>query len=221
MQILLDKLNGIEITQEGIIKRPLSANVDYGEVFLYPKQDDLNYISRMTSTIFFIKNENSKYVGMVYLMEDDLHWFIEEQYRGKGYLTKALRSSILFEIFENRRAQRITIDRNEIGEEMYEASLHVATSLGFEKVNDLEYYLNADNFMDCNHNDERIIGIDELRLNRMSLEIFLCKAKLAMLKNELKREYEGSDIYDDLEDSIILLEKVDNEIENNGIAYIR
>ncbi|MVN22182.1 hypothetical protein [Mucilaginibacter arboris] len=86
----------------------------------------------ISRTFYFIKNTEGNYIGIVYNMNGDLHWLILPNYRGKGLLTNALSKTILPHIFQdNRKEQRITIDRERIGDLYYLASLKVALAVGF------------------------------------------------------------------------------------------
>lgn len=76
---------------------------------------------------FFIKNELNQYVGAVFDMYSDLHWYIVPQSRKQGHLTKALKESILPYLFnEERDRQRITIEKAAIGKKNYLNSKNVA-----------------------------------------------------------------------------------------------
>jgi hypothetical protein len=128
----IDQLNN-ESHNESIFIRPISSLVDIAKV--WPKQPELcesMNIDIPSYDFFFIKNKSSKYVGAVLDMNRDLHWFILKKHRKNGYLTNALKESILPYIFyKDREEQRITIDKN-IGKENYLDSKKVAIKLGFK-----------------------------------------------------------------------------------------
>lgn len=112
-----------------IAEQPIATNVHYGLVW-----DDLNYkrpgdIS--PKQFYFIGNGKGKYIGAVYDMIGDLHWYIEPRSRKKGYLGKALKEAILPHLSRSRRKQRITIEKDMIGALNFEASLRVAKKSGF------------------------------------------------------------------------------------------
>jgi hypothetical protein len=88
---------------------------------------------------FFVKNETKRYVAAVLDMYHDLHWYVVPEYRKNGYLTTALRESILpYLFYDEREVQRITIEKDSIGEKNYLNSKKVALKLGFKAINNSE-----------------------------------------------------------------------------------
>ncbi|WP_341902857.1 hypothetical protein [Fluviicola taffensis] len=135
----IDRLNNGKAS-ESIFTRQISENVDVAKVWKkQPKMTD-DIIGNFSSyRFFFIKNEFSKYVGAVLDMEDDLHWYVNPKSRKKGYLTTALKESILpYLFYDERKSQRITIEKNAIGEKNYLNSKGVALKLGFKAINEME-----------------------------------------------------------------------------------
>jgi hypothetical protein len=125
---------------ESIFTRQISKTVDVAKVWSeQPKMTD-NIIGNFDSNrLFFVKNEANLYIGAVFDMYYDLHWYIVPEYRKKGYLTAALRDSILpYLFYEEREIQRITIEKDSIGEKNYLNSKNVALKLGFKSINDSE-----------------------------------------------------------------------------------
>jgi len=94
--------------------------LDSGRVFINPNK------------FYFFKNEEGKYVGAVLDMEDDLHWFTCPKFRGKGYLSNALRRTILPHLFLFRNSQRITISRVSLSDKDFNSSEKLALRVGFE-----------------------------------------------------------------------------------------
>lgn len=129
---IIEKLNRCN-ADEDIFIRPLSVTVDLGMVWC-----SINSLRNKSMSLdgphsfYFIKNIEGTYIGTVYNMDGDLHWLVLPHHRGKGLLTNALSKTILPHIFQdNREEQRITIDREKIGDINYIASLKVALSIGF------------------------------------------------------------------------------------------
>jgi hypothetical protein len=84
MQELIEKIN---IGSELIISRPIGKNVVFAKVWTQSP-------SMITGSIengddcYFIKDITGKYIGSVLVMgSSDLHVFLEENYRGQGYMT--------------------------------------------------------------------------------------------------------------------------------------
>lgn len=78
-------------------------------------------------------------------MKHDLHWYVSEGNRKKGFLTKNLIETILPYILSARKAQKITIKIDEIGEDNYINSSQVAMNCGFQKLSDFEFIINENN----------------------------------------------------------------------------
>ena len=134
--------------KELIFINPLSIAVDYAKVWWNkPKPTDKIVFPDGPYCMYFIKNELDKYVAVVLDMGNDLHAYVITEYRKMGYLTKALRNSILPHIFEEKEEQRITITKDSIGENNFEASQKVALSLGFIPQNNNEYLLSSEEYM--------------------------------------------------------------------------
>jgi len=92
--------------KEHIFIRKLDDKVDLVKVFNNnPKLNDrINYYDIIPDTFYCIR-ENNQYIGIVYDMSNDLHWYIKKEHRGNGFLSKALKEIILPFIFRNRDEQ--------------------------------------------------------------------------------------------------------------------
>lgn len=134
----IDRLNNGK-GQESIFTRPISKTVDISKVwFEQPKKTDSIIGNFSSYRFFFIKNTFGKYVGAIFDMYSDLHWYIIPKYRKNGHLTKALKESVLPYLFEEEREkQRITIQEG-IGKENYLNSKNVALKIGFKPINESE-----------------------------------------------------------------------------------
>ena len=154
------RLNNGKAT-ESIFTRQIGKNVDVAKVWTeQPKITDSIVGNFGSYRFFFIKNEINKYVGAVLDMYQDLHWYIIPKSRKQGYLTKALKESILpYLFYDERERQRITIDKYAIGEKNYLNSKNVALKLGFKAINisETEFELKQSDF---NWDDENLIEIN-------------------------------------------------------------
>lgn len=141
LQNLIDKLNSTGNYKEQIFLRQISENVFLSKVSSEINHPEIKPYS--FRTFFFVSNESREFVGAI---EDrginDLHWFITKESRKKGYLTKALKETIIPYIFydENKDydRQKITIDKNNLSETNYLNSRKVAINLGFKALNEDE-----------------------------------------------------------------------------------
>ena len=156
----IDRLNNGKAS-ESIFTRQISENVDVAKVWsAQPKMTDSIDGNFGPYRFFFIKNESKEYVGAVLDMNRDLHWYIVPKHRKKGYLTTALKESILPYIFyDERNTQRLTIEYGVIGEKNYSDSKSVVIKLGFKSINEVEteFELNTSDF---NWDNENLIEIN-------------------------------------------------------------
>lgn len=179
---------------ETIFLRQINKFVDFARV--WEKEPELN--DRISLVIpsyrfFFIKNENRKYVGAVLDMKKDLHWYILEDERKKGHLTKSLREAIIPYLFYDeeeyfeREVQRITIQFSN-GELNYKNSRKVAESVGFKPINEdeTEFELNKDEFdWQYENIDERNGLISKSRFEELRKRLILCYRQLIKISDEL------------------------------------
>lgn len=127
--------------KESIFTRQISAFVDVAKVWhTQPKQKI--YVQE-PYRFFFIRNEDMKYIGAIFDMVGDLHWYVLPEHRKQGRLTVALKEVILPYIFFNefedeKENQRITVRSHEIGLENYVNSKKVALGAGFKPINEEE-----------------------------------------------------------------------------------
>ena len=135
----IDRLNNGK-SNELIFTRQISENVDVAKVWAkQPKMSDSIIGGFYSYRFFFIKDEENKYIGAVLDMYRDLHWYIVPKSRKNGYLTTSLKESILpYLFYDERENQKITIQKNSIGEENYLNSKSVALRLGFKAINEEE-----------------------------------------------------------------------------------
>ena len=141
LQNLINRLNSTGNYKEQIFLRQISENIFLAKVSSEITSPEIKPYS--FSYFFFISNEKGEFIGVI---EDrginDLHWYITKESRKKGYLTKALKETIIPYIFydnkKNYDRQKITIDKNNLSETNYLNSKKVATSLGFKPLNEDE-----------------------------------------------------------------------------------
>lgn len=185
----IDRLNNGK-AGELIFTRQISKTVDVAKVWTeQPKMTD-NIIGNFGSyRFFFIKNESKEYVGAVLDMYYDLHWYIVPTYRKMGYLTAALKGSILPYIFyDERESQRISIDKSAIGEINYLNSKSVAIKLGFKAINEIETEFElqqADFDWDSENLDEINSEINTERFEVLRKRVFFAYKTLYKISDEL------------------------------------
>lgn len=148
------------VAEELIFLRQINHFVEVAKVWTKePKITDNISGNFCSYRFFFIKNELKEYVGAVFDMYDDLHWYIVPKFRKKGYLSRALKEAILPYIYEERETQKISIDRYAIGMVNYINSKKVALKLGFKELNETKFELERENF---NWEYENIEEIDSV-----------------------------------------------------------
>lgn len=109
--------------------QPISKHVRFAKV--WDDQDFHHLKDNAPYHFYLIFDDQHQAIGAVFDMKSDLHWFIEPAARKKGHLTRAMLSAILPHLSRFRKAQQITIDRNGIGDDNFEASLSVAKACKF------------------------------------------------------------------------------------------
>ncbi|MDB5128348.1 hypothetical protein [Mucilaginibacter sp.] len=134
IQAIIDHFNRKK-SQAYIASHPIGENVEYGVVW---KDINFNKLGDVSPyRFYFIKNDKEKCIGAVLDMNRDLHWYITPVARKKGFLTKALRKIILPHLARIRKEQTISINRDDIGDENFEASLKTAKLSGFKLVGEM------------------------------------------------------------------------------------
>lgn len=112
-----------------IATQPIGSDVHFGKVWI--NLDFKETGNHEPKNFYFIGNGKGKFVGAVYDIVGDLHWYMEPASRKKGYLGRALSNAILPHLARSRSKQEISIDEENIGEENYHDSLNVAKGAGF------------------------------------------------------------------------------------------
>lgn len=185
----IDRLNNRK-AGESIFTRQISKTVDVAKVWTeQPKMTDKIIGNFSSYRFFFIKNELNKYVGAVLDMYHDLHWYVVPKNRKKGYLTTALKESILpYLFYDERQRQRITIEEGVIGEKNYLNSKRVAFKLGFKVINEIEteFELKHSDFNWDNENIEEInSNINSGRFEELRKRAFYAYKTLYKISDEL------------------------------------
>jgi RimJ/RimL family protein N-acetyltransferase len=189
---LLSSLNRGQ-SQSLTFNRPLLANVELAHhwterkgAVVEKKVPDGSY------TFYLIREfESGPYIGLVYdAGPSNLHWYSLPEYRGKGYLSQALRSVILPHLFQdNRELQKITINRNMLTEENFEASVRLAKSAGFEfteeKADILQYQIEGKAFDNFKYIDGELSDLTDVRAEEIRSEISAHITLLEVLHSEL------------------------------------
>lgn len=207
---------------ESIFIRQISKTVVFAKVWAeQPKMTDAIIGNYCSYRFFFIKNETNEYVGAVLDMYQDLHWYILPKNRKQGYLTTALKESILpYLFYYERESQRITIDKNAIGEKNYLSSKNVALKLGFKPINDCETEFELKQ-TDFNWDDENLKEINSEinsdRFKQLKKRAFYAFKTLYKISDELLMtvddDKELKEVADEVNKYIWKIEEL--ELENN------
>jgi len=188
----IDRLNKGNY-KESVFTRSISKNVELAKVWgAEPKRTDTVVGLFHSNRFFFIKNEMNEYVGAIYDMGYDLHWYVVPKNRKKGYLSKALEEVILPYIFDERDVQEITIVKGSIGRKNYESSLRVAKKLGFKES------LSKSNTFELKRDDldwervnifESYNPISEDRMQELKKRAFFAFKTLYKISDEMEMAY--------------------------------
>lgn len=170
--------------------RPISKNVEFAKVwFPTPKITDRFLYDNGPDKFYFIKNDDGKFIGVVYDMEYDLHWYISYRYRKKGLLVSALHQSILPHLFRSKKQITITIDKSKIADKHLRASEKVAILVGFKKINDTEYLLLRKNYKHKSSISEIDEQISHERMRDLQNQINYVARTLWTIQTEIEMKY--------------------------------
>lgn len=202
LQSLIENLNKNDESESLIYRKPLSITVDLAKVWLNrPKPTDSITSSDGPDTFYFIKNNENSYVAAVYDMKKDLHWFVLPEHRGKGYLTNAMKDTILPHLFLSRQEQRITIDADQI-DFNFNASEKVALNLGFSPKNDTEYFLPKEGYSTYNADFQKAEGFSEERIQELRKQINYLSRSLWAIQTEVEMKLGKTDYSENLTDLV-------------------
>lgn len=203
LQSLLSRLNNKDKTSGLIYLRPLKANVDFAKVWIHePKLTDSITNSDGPDNFYLIKNNENIFVAIVFDMKRDLHWFVLPDYRGMGYLTQALRHSIIPHLFLNRDEQRITIEENEIGKDNFTASKKVAITLGFTAYKDGEYLLSNDQYISEDENLGEDTQFSYDRIKELKKHVNYLGRSLWAIQTEIEMKTGNTDYSEELKELV-------------------
>lgn len=203
----IDDLNNA-LADEYIFTRPLTSTVDFAIVCDYV----INPMTKVKCVFdplrfYFIKNSNNNYVAAVCDMSSDLHWVVHPQYRGNSPLKFALKETILPHLFQdNRWEQRITVNRKEIGEENYSASVKIAKSLCFIETSNendkTEMKILSSTFNEVGYFDGHNTIMPEKRINVLKDRAGEITKELLKIKSELEMKRGFRDEIDDFDEIV-------------------
>ena len=188
----LDRLiraqNREDTFEYAIFTRPIGKDVDFGLGWDSEIKADLG--DHLPYTFYFIKHDN-ECIGVVLDMTHDLHWYMVEKYRKKGYLNNALKSTILPHLAKKRTTQTITIAKRQIGEENFAASIRVAQLVGFKAVEEesdkkLAFILDLKKMYKKKLDTEICEGLDDERLRALRIKMNHVATSLHQIQVELE-----------------------------------
>lgn len=193
LKSFIDRLN--KNKTDGLLHlRPLSATVDFAKIWTKkPKPiDDISFPDG-PKKFYFIKNLDGIFVATVYDMDWGLQWFVDTKHRRNGHIVKAMKETILFHLFQDREEQRITINKNEIGEKNFIASQKVALELGFVKTDNNDYMLSKSKY----HTDKSIFGqntqLTEGRIKELKRQVNYLGRSLWVIQSEIEMKLGDTD----------------------------
>lgn len=207
LKSLIDTLN--KNKTDGLIHlRPLTATVDFAKVWTEkPKPTDNISFPDGPYKFYFIKNLDGLFVATVLDMERDLHWFVDSKHRQQGHLTKAMKEIILFHLFQDREEQRVTIDKNQIGEKDFISSQNVALSLGFVQADNNDYVLTRDKYQTDNFIYGQNTQITEDRLDELKKKINYLGRSLWVIQTEIEMKLGDTDYTEELKELVDEIKK--------------
>lgn len=172
----------------------------YVEVAKYwdkkPSLQRARLMQTFSKDMFFIKNELEQFVGVVYDMKNDLHWYVLPKFRGQGHLTKALKETIIPYIFEvmMREEIQISIDINSIGERNYASSRKVAESIGFRGKDNSEvhFLLKSEDFdfSECDEDNDKNNFLNWTEEDELKAKLRFLGEQVRLISDELMMRFE-------------------------------
>lgn len=215
---LLHILNRIPNYKE-CVKVEISNNVEFAHI--WEKENFSN--SYIPYTYFLIKDDN-KYIGAVLDMTHDLHWVVLPKHRKKGHLSKALKQVILPYLLEetDRLEQKISINRNQIGEANYQNSLRVALNIGFKQIDEINLVFDYNSLDEDEYQlDFQYKGLPEEEFNNCINQLQKLAKQINVIGSKIELGY-GKDLeyYTNLSikeraDNIANLKHVFKDIKND------
>lgn len=217
---LIDKLNQNKAS-ESIFLKPLTTKVDFAIVWHSEKDIPSNNIKLIgPDKFYFIKDDSGIYVAAVNYGGGDLHWLVLPKYRGLGHLTTALKETILPHIFQSNKKeeQRITVNRNAIGDKNYLASTKVAKSLGFiEQQNNsgkAEFIISKTLFKHVSFDSLNTNNMSDERINILKDRAYEISKNLHKIESELELYLGHSDIMEELNEITHSVSRASNIIHD-------
>lgn len=196
-----------------ILLRPLSETVDFGKVWTEKPKPTNKFVSNSGPyKFYFIKNNQGTYIASILDMGRDLHWYVLPSYRGKGHLSKALKETVLYHLFQERDEQRITIDESAIGLNNFLASEKVALMLGFKKFKDDNkpaYILKKNKYQTNNYLSGQNTILTTERIEELKRQINFISNSLWLVQTEIEMKLGETDMSEEL---IELKNKIRNQI---------
>lgn len=206
---IIKKLNSKKL--ENIFLQRLSENVEYGIVWHKVRQFSPHkgkYYIEKRDRFYFFKDESGIYVGAVLIMDtlDDLHAFVKKKYRKQGYLTTAMTETILPHLLIKKEKQRITIDRDWLGDKKYEISRKSALKIGFQQFSESEFYISKKEISAKNIPNVKKYGMTKERMLQLREKMLGLSIELSKISDEFEIKL----------GSIPEIEKVKEEIKKYG-----
>jgi RimJ/RimL family protein N-acetyltransferase len=172
---IIERLNSGEVGDD-IFICPISEKVVYAKVWENEIISSTKFEPRLPYDFYFFKAESDKFIGAVLDRKNDLHWVVVPEYRGKGYLKKALFEAVIPHLAIEKTEQRITVDTRNLDDAISAASEKVALAVGFQRVEEVngkvEFVLNLEG-------KDTLRQLKLTRLNRDRKEVVQSRIKVA------------------------------------------
>src|SRR5690606_7871749 len=194
---LLENLNSNN-NSNLIHSKPLTRDVTFAKVWLKkPSLSSRPSNKNGPDLFYFIKDENNVFIGAVFDMEYDLHWYVKPEKRKRGYLIRNMKETILPHIFSKRSEQHITIEKDRIGKENFINSEKVASSLGFKKISDSKYLLSKKEYPKL-YLEDPYEGLSFDEMDNLRFKVFYASQILWTVQTELEMKYGNNKLSKDL-----------------------
>lgn len=183
MQKLIDDLNSGEL-KKIVHSQELTKNVIFANVWDEKPHDESKLVDGYEYRSFYlIKKSTGDFIGLIYLMENDLHWYLNMESRGNGCMTQVLKNTVIPHLLNYRNRIKISIDFESC--EFAKKSENLAIRCGFRKDKDGSYYFSK---RFSNASITKFIPAEELSNDRyfeLNREVNVILNRLKFMKSEM------------------------------------
>ncbi len=182
-KMLRDLIRSLNKGSKGvdIFTHPISENVEYAKVWTKKKVE--NAVFPAPWNIYLIKNPENLYVGAVGDFDLSLEYYVLSDHRKMGYLTNALKDTILIHILQRRNWTTLKLT---IKGRFYNEAERVAYTAGFNKVGTYTYELPPDHYKGFELPEVNLVPLSSAKKRVIKSKLELLAFKVFQVKTEIE-----------------------------------